>query len=95
MESKGLFENGLEQGLWITWYQNGRKKYEVNYVNGKKEGEFKSWHKNGQKEREGLFKDDIPFGSFYIWDEKGIILKSEIWEKGVLKETLGVDDALK
>ena len=38
----------IKQGLYQSWYENGQKKYEQEYVDGKLNGPSKLWYKNGQ-----------------------------------------------
>jgi antitoxin component YwqK of YwqJK toxin-antitoxin module len=33
-----LHKNGLEEGLQISWYSSGEKKYETHYKNGEQAG---------------------------------------------------------
>ena len=50
----GILINGKEEGLWISWYPNGQKESEGNFVNGQ-EGLWTTWYPNGQKKSEGDF----------------------------------------
>jgi len=50
-------ENGLKQGQWTEYYENGAKKAEGKYKNNKKIAYWKFYFKSGKIEQEGLFND--------------------------------------
>lgn len=39
----GSFKNGIPEGKWQTFAENGQKTAELNYKNGKRHGEFRIW----------------------------------------------------
>ncbi len=43
------YANGVPDGLWLEWYENGQKELEYSYVNGKKDGNWTVWYENGNK----------------------------------------------
>lgn len=43
----GTYVNGIKQGVWITWYQNGRLKDSGSYKNNHMTGEWRSWSDSG------------------------------------------------
>jgi len=54
-----------------SYYTNGQKASEENYVNGKKHGKSRGWHENGQLKLEVLFVDGKEHGKAITWDENG------------------------
>ena len=58
-------------GKIIAKYENGQKKWEVNYVNAIKEGIQTDWYPNGDKMMEGMYKNGKRVGTWKMWDEKG------------------------
>jgi len=66
----GYIKNGLRDGEWIWFYENGNKKRYCTYVNGVKQGPSIYFYKNGQKKSEIIFKDDKNIKQT-SWDEKG------------------------
>ena len=62
--------NGLRDGLWVEWYQNGQKLKEVHWKEGKKVDRSIWWYQNGRKWKEVYF------------DEGGKYLVSEFYEDG-------------
>ncbi|MFZ4741569.1 MAG: toxin-antitoxin system YwqK family antitoxin [Bacteroidales bacterium] len=55
---KGIVdENGLKQGLWTEFYDNGAKKSDGKYKDNKKIGDWKFFYKNGNTEQEGMYNN--------------------------------------
>jgi antitoxin component YwqK of YwqJK toxin-antitoxin module len=50
--------NGLRNGKWTTWHENGQKLSELNWKEGLREGKMFIWNNNGQKEYMRIYKDD-------------------------------------
>jgi hypothetical protein len=66
--------DGVRDGKYVLYYDNGRKYVEGFYKNGKENGKWISWHRNGQKSTECFWKDGQEHGKKMEWDEKGNIL---------------------
>ena len=49
--------NGLRDGLWVEWYQNGQKLKEVHWKEGKRVNHSTWWYQNGQKWKEIHFDE--------------------------------------
>lgn len=43
VKETGFFKNGIPDGKWQTFSENGHKTAELNYKNGKRHGEFRIW----------------------------------------------------
>lgn len=43
IKETGYFKNGVPDGKWETFAQDGSKTAELNYKDGKRHGEFRSW----------------------------------------------------
>jgi len=72
---QGNLKDGVFDGHWTWWYDDGAKKRETNYVNGKKEGISYWWHKNGVKKSEIQFHDNRNI-SQKRWDKNGNKLRN-------------------
>jgi len=68
-------------GKIVAKYENGNKKWEVNYKNGIKEGIQIDWYENGEKKMEGYYKNGKKEGSWAKWDMKGY-KKVTVYEEG-------------
>ena len=45
-QEEGKYRNGLKDGKWTSWYENGQKKREVIYKD-KKRFSYKTWNRDG------------------------------------------------
>jgi antitoxin component YwqK of YwqJK toxin-antitoxin module len=63
--------NNKKEGLYQSWYKNGKLYEQCNYINGKKEGSYQNWYSSGQLEKECNYINNIREGLFQIWYENG------------------------
>ncbi|MDP7269666.1 MAG: hypothetical protein QF408_16060, partial [Pirellulales bacterium] len=47
-----------ENGPYVEYHDNGKKKLEAHFKNGKKDGLVTWWYDNGQKRKESRYKND-------------------------------------
>ena len=52
------YKNGVLDGSYTAWYENGQKSLEANFNNGKLDGLETIWYENGQKKYELNWKDE-------------------------------------
>jgi len=71
--TKGLYEDGFEEGFWF--YITSGYKQEGNYNSGRKNGEWKHYYPDGTIKFKGTYLDDFPNGKHFYY-----------WENGRLKE---------
>ena len=70
-EKEGSYKDGIPDGLWTWWDENGLKEKEWNY---KKDGMVHEtlYHRNSlQKLQETNYKDGVPDGLVTAWHENG------------------------
>ena len=60
-----------KDGPVTYWYENGQKKWEINYKNGKKSGLEIWWYESGQKKSECPYKEGKKHGIAISWYENG------------------------
>lgn len=65
---KGTFRNGLREGRWITYYQNGSIKDVMTYSRNLMEGEYRNFDYKGNLETYGNFVNNKKEGT---WVTKG------------------------
>lgn len=75
-----------KNGLFRTYYDNGRVKTLTQYKNGVRHGMYKKYYENGSLLGEGNFKNGKPDGIFKEYAEDGEILSVETYEQGKLIE---------
>ncbi|MDE6055354.1 MAG: hypothetical protein K2G55_16715, partial [Lachnospiraceae bacterium] len=51
-----LYDNGLENGHWTDYHENGQIAAEGDYINGKEAGKWSYYDKNGNLEEEEDFE---------------------------------------
>ena len=73
IEELGQYIDGVKNGLWAEYYENGNNKFQVKFVNGKKEGVAIYWDENGRKTKEELYKNDLLDGPTvsFTWYQDG------------------------
>jgi hypothetical protein len=64
-------KDGVQDGPYTLWHENGEKKEEVTHKDGELEGLETRWYENGQKESEATFKDGKLEGLVTVWYENG------------------------
>ena len=73
LEELGQYIDGVKNGLWTEYYENGNNKFQVKFVNGKKEGVAIYWDENGRKTKEESYKNDLLDGPTvsFTWYQDG------------------------
>ncbi len=71
-------KNGLKQGIWIIYYNNGEKKSEINYENGVPKGKAIFYYPNGNIRESGNWQVDHWVGDYKYYYESGQL--SYDWE---------------
>lgn len=63
--------DGMQEGLWTWWYENGQKAQEAVFKYGKEEGPWTWWYQSGQKGVEGAYKNGKEEGTWTWWHANG------------------------
>ena len=74
-----LNDDGLRQGLWIAYYENGTKWSESYYVDGIRDGHSLSFFPNGRVRYVGEYKNDIKVGTWKFYNEDGSLATEETY----------------
>lgn len=77
---KGQFKEGLQYGLWKSWYEDGTLKAINNYDDGLLYGDFERYDSTGQLLKKGTFKKGKLDGKLYVYED------------GQLSEVIKYDD---
>jgi len=64
-------EDGMEDGKFIYWNEDGKKEKEVNWKDGKKDGKRVFFYPSGQIYGEENYKNDEEDGKFTSWHKNG------------------------
>ena len=60
-----------ENGAYIRFYENGKKRVETKYIKDKLEGEYKEYYENGKPKLISNYKDDQLNGKYLSYYEDG------------------------
>ena len=76
---EGIFKDGLSEGGWIKWHENGGIAEEINFKNGKRDGQWIEYSANGKKYHfKGNFNVNNEREGFWVeWYTGGKKLKRE------------------
>ena len=82
------YVDGVGQGQWINYYENGNYKEIGHYEQNRVEGPIRKFHANGELKAEGRYKDwRIKIGKWKYYDQTGKLQKIEDYgEKGSIEE---------
>jgi hypothetical protein len=76
---EGAYRDGVQEGEWTTWYENGQRSAIDHYRRGVQDGVHVSWYANGQKALEGNYRAGKRDGVWTRWDPSGFTSKSETY----------------
>ena len=74
MARETSWKEGKQDGLGVTWHENGQKDIEQTHKDGEPEGPSSAWYENGQKAWELTYKDGKKL-SGTAWDREGNVTK--------------------
>ena len=83
------FKNGLADGAWVTYYENGQLFFKGSYKNGKKEGAWVRYYDNGQLFYKGNFKNGKKEGAWVRNHSDGTLSKTLT---GTFKDGVKISD---
>ncbi|MBI4646574.1 MAG: toxin-antitoxin system YwqK family antitoxin [Bacteroidia bacterium] len=68
---EGKFVDDKKEGIWITYYADGKIKSEITYVKGKPDGYARIYYQNGNLSEEGDWKGTKWVGNYKFYYENG------------------------
>ena len=72
----GSFDNGLRNGNWTYWHENGNKRLEGTYLNGFKNVLWTRWYGNGATATKYIYDNTDVDGKQIEWH-----IDKECWDK--------------
>lgn len=72
----GTFEDGLREGTWTFYYENGLKRLEGTYNNGQKDSLWTYWYDTGIKATEYFYDNKTLDGKIMEWH-----IDKECWDR--------------
>ena len=64
LAEKGVFSEGLKDGTWKSWYENGAISTIETWKNGRRHGDFFQFAKNGNTIEEGRYRNHQKHGTW-------------------------------
>jgi len=80
-------KENMKDGLVEEFYDNGQLKSRENYKDGEREGLWEEFYENGQTQSIGVYERGQKVGEWWYHDEDCEIIKSEKFDKGLLRMT--------
>lgn len=80
VRSETVWEKGIKNGTFKTWYEDGTRQHELVYVNDRLEGPVKKWHENGQLALEGRYETDLPAAEWTHWQPDGTRREVDVYD---------------
>jgi antitoxin component YwqK of YwqJK toxin-antitoxin module len=68
---EGDYVDGMRQGKWNLWHENGKLRRTENFLNGKLEGSWKQFRDDGTLESEESYKNNLRDGKWVAYDSTG------------------------
>jgi antitoxin component YwqK of YwqJK toxin-antitoxin module len=83
-KQKGTYKNFKKDGLWETYYENGKLKKRGAYKDGNEDDLWVSYYGNGQLLSKSTYKDGAREGLYEYYDENGKLKKKGTYKDGKL-----------
>lgn len=80
LAEKGVFDNGLKDGLWKSWHENGNLAKIEKWKNGSRHGNFITYTENGEKKVEGTYRNHKKHGTWIDYVSQDTL----VYEKGFI-----------
>ena len=77
---QGEMKNGIKEGEWVEYYEDGQLSYKGRYKNGEELGEWVLYYANGQLKEKGSFGTGRFEGEYFTYHANG-----QLKEKGSFK----------
>lgn len=71
----GTLKNGVRDGLWTAWHENGNVESEVVYIDGDRHGIMSTWYEDGKLRYTGAYANNEKIGEWIYYDKSGKELK--------------------
>ena len=80
---QGLIKNGVKEGVWVTYRDDGQLEQKGNYKNGIAEGAWVSYWENGQLSHKENYKNGKAEGAWIGYYENGQLSYKGNYKNGV------------
>lgn len=84
IEVTGTIIDGIENGWWVEYHENGNKLSEGNFVLGIEDGFWSYWWENGNLEMQGIYTDGSSTGKWVTYFEDGTRDSEGVYSDGLM-----------
>lgn len=84
LRSEGNKINGMQDGEWNYYYDNGHTKWVIMWKMGKQHGLYKRFSNYGTLEVQGYFKNGLEDGEWEYF-KNGYVVRREFYKNGKLQ----------
>ena len=71
LAAEGSYVDGLKQGLWLSWHENGKLASQGVMIDDQMHGPWFNWHSNGNIESQGSYNHGHEEGLWSFWYADG------------------------
>ena len=79
---KGSYFDGMRQGIWKTWFENGKLASEIEFEQDLPNGRFVIYWENGVTKLIGKYVTGLPSGVWRKYDEEGTLFLTTVYKDG-------------
>ncbi len=79
--SLNTFKNGVYDGIYKTWHDNGQLNIDGRYDNGKEEGEWFTYYSNGMLNTRGIYRNGEKTGVWSSYNLEGSLRREQDFSK--------------
>ena len=84
---KGTYKNGIRDGVWTKYDENGNKISEIGYYGDAMTGVYKLHYENGNLQVDGEMREDVKTGYWKYFYDSGQLHEEGRWRHGKRVET--------
>jgi antitoxin component YwqK of YwqJK toxin-antitoxin module len=82
IKSKGSIVNGLKEGMWLFYFESGKKEKEIYFKDDVEDGLFRRWYEDGTLAIESESKNGISEGIWREYYENGSLKEEALYKNG-------------
>lgn len=82
--SKQNYSNGLNDGMWVFYFENGKVQAKGRFDKGDREGKWKYYFENGNLKQIASYRNNLRHGKWELFNQDKELITSEIYENGSL-----------
>jgi antitoxin component YwqK of YwqJK toxin-antitoxin module len=89
-KEEGVYIDGMRDGEWTHWYDNGQKQFRGSYLLGDPIGRHLEWNRDGTRRWLGEYEAGLANGDWIYYSDNNQIMQVRTFKIGVLVKVDGV-----